>query len=80
MASRLDTPAKPRAARWVSQLLPPEARQLLIEAALEDKGRRIGESAERTRYLDSVLVKLKREYPQCFADAPRQMPEDPAIG
>ena len=79
MTSRADTTAKPRAAKWVSTILPPEARQLLIEAALEDKGRRIGESQERTRYLDSVLTKLRREYPQCFADAPQQ-PEDPAHG
>ncbi|MDR5743267.1 hypothetical protein QCE73_08880 [Caballeronia sp. LZ029] len=51
---------------FVASILPAVARDALIRAAVEAK--QITQELRRDIYMDDVIAKIKREYPQFFRD------------
>lgn len=53
-------------ARWVSTLLPKEARDALVAASRVDPKIGAGMSFERAKAVDNALLRVKSNYPHLF--------------
>lgn len=50
----------------ISRVLPPDARQRLVDASQVDPETHRAESMVRTRAVDFVVSRIKRQYPRFF--------------
>lgn len=56
----------------IAQILPPIAREALVQAANLDPTVPFGESMERRIQIDTVIDRLKLQYPEFFRHNPQE--------